>query len=165
MAEYRLTDTSDVIRTSDGASIPNDPDNRDRAEYEAWLAAGNVPDPYEAPAPTAADVVAERERRLALGFTYDFGDARGRHVIGTTPADLVGWDEVTKLANALLALGDTATTIAIVTNTGMAEVTALEWQHIVLAAAQFRQPIWAASFMLEAQSPIPADYADDAHWQ
>jgi hypothetical protein len=52
MAEYRLTaDDSMVIRNSDRASIPNDPANRDRVEYLAWLAAGGVPDPYIAPKP------------------------------------------------------------------------------------------------------------------
>ncbi len=33
-----------IIRKSDGASIPKDPDNRDYAEYLAWVAAGNTPD-------------------------------------------------------------------------------------------------------------------------
>jgi hypothetical protein len=52
MADYRLA-TSDangpVIRTADGASIPADPANRDWVEYQAWLAEGNVPDPYVPP--------------------------------------------------------------------------------------------------------------------
>jgi hypothetical protein len=39
-----------VKRLSDGAFIPLDPDNRDYAEYLAWVDAGNTPDP---PASTA----------------------------------------------------------------------------------------------------------------
>jgi len=49
MADYRLTETLIVIRAIDQAFIPPDPDNRDRIEYEAWLAAGGVPDPAPVP--------------------------------------------------------------------------------------------------------------------
>lgn len=113
---------------------------------------------------TVADVVAERERRLAAGFDYDFGDARGVHRIGTTAADLAGWSEVSTYAGALIDSGDVTTTIGIMTDTGPCMVTAPEWRAIELAAAQFRQPLWAKSFGLMASNPIPADYTDDRHW-
>lgn len=119
---------------------------------------------YQAPPVSADQVIAERERRLALGFDYDFGDGRGVHRIGTTAADLKGWDEVSKVAQAAINLGAPSTEIAIVTDTGPATVTALEWQMILAAAGAHRQPIWAASFVLQAMSPIPADYTNDSYW-
>lgn len=112
---------------------------------------------------SAAQVVAERERRLALGFDYDFGDERGVHRIGTTAADMVGWQEVTMLAQARVATASTAP-IGIVTDTGPAAVTPLEWMAILEASAAVRQPIWAKSFLIAAMSPIPLDYADDSYW-
>ncbi len=110
-------------------------------------------------------VIRERARRLALGFDYDFGDARGVHHIGTTEADMIGWDEVTKFTNALINAGDTTTTVGIVTNTGPTQVTPTEWNAILIAAGQFRQPIWQGSFVLQAMEEVPADYAsNDAYW-
>lgn len=112
----------------------------------------------------AEKIVAERERRLANGFTYTFEDERGSHAIGTTEQDMKGWSEVTMASQAAMALGMTTAPITIVTNTGPVTITAQEWQQILLAAAQFRQPIWAASFALLAMSPIPTDYASDGYW-
>lgn len=103
--------------------------------------------------PTTDDVIAERARRLAAGFDCDLG-ARGVHRISTTDADMRGWDEVTALASAYIARGDDGAEIAIVTDTSPVAVTALEWQDILVAAGVFRQPIWAASFTLQAMTPI-----------
>jgi hypothetical protein len=63
MADYQLTATeSSVIRTADGAWIPNDPANRDWVEYQQWLEDGGVPDPYvEPPPPEPAPPTPEQE--------------------------------------------------------------------------------------------------------
>lgn len=106
----------------------------------------------------------EKDRRLAAGFDYDFGDERGVHHIGTTEADMIGWDEVTKGAAALMATGAPDGEITIVTDTGPAVVTAAEWQQILLAAMAHRQPIWLAAITLEAMDPIPDDPANEVYW-
>jgi hypothetical protein len=67
MADYRLTSNANVIiRNADGAFIPNDPDNRDRAEYDAWVAAGNTVDPYVPPPPPPVTQVTCVQGRIAL---------------------------------------------------------------------------------------------------
>ena len=51
---YKLTplfngQQTSVIRLSDNACIPFDPDNQDFVEYQKWLDAGNVPLPADEP--------------------------------------------------------------------------------------------------------------------
>ena len=41
------TQPTSVIRTTDGACIPFDPDNTDYAAYLKWLEAGNTPQPAD----------------------------------------------------------------------------------------------------------------------
>lgn len=51
-ALYQLSaNAGEVIRTSDGAVIPLAPGNMDYRAYQAWLAAGNTPDPAPAAGP------------------------------------------------------------------------------------------------------------------
>lgn len=149
----------------DAASLTLPPSGR--LFREAWAAPeGGVIqlDASKLKALMAVKVQEERARRLRLGFDYDFGDERGVHTIGTTDADFEGWKEVIRLANALIDSGMGSTTIEIVTNTGPAQVTAFEWQAIMLAGAVSRQTVWAKSFALQALPVIPEDFDDDAHW-
>ena len=41
------TESTSVIRTTDGACIPFDPANTDYQEYLKWVAAGNTPLPAD----------------------------------------------------------------------------------------------------------------------
>ena len=161
----QLTNSTTIVRLSDNAFIPEAPGNRDYQEYLEWAAIeGNTIQPADIPPITVQNIVTERERRLSLGFDYNFNDVRGIHHIGTTESDMIGWDEVTKFANALITTGNESQTLNIVTDTGPVQLTALEWQGVLIAAGIFRQPIWAASFYLQTLNPIPTNYADDIYW-
>ena len=65
---YELTAYNNIKR-SDGAFIPNDPANRDYAEYQSWVAAGNTPTPYTPPPPAPA--LTSDQKLAALGLTLD----------------------------------------------------------------------------------------------
>lgn len=153
---------------ADGIEIEDEAiwdDVRSHIGLRRWTGSAIVVYDPPAPAATVADLATERDRRLALGFHYDFTDERGVHLIATAPADMRKWmDEVNPLAQALVNAGQPAGQISIVTETGPVTITAAEWQSILLAAGQWRQPIYAAYFALKALDPIPSDFADNAHW-
>ena len=161
----------EAVAPIDGVSVGSRSDKgtwrvsfKHEATDDQKAAAASVVAAFDINAPTARNVIAERERRLALGFDYDFGDVRGVHRIGTTKNDLEGWDEVSKYAGALIDAGQTSTTIHIATDTGPCTVTPIEWRAVEIASAQYRQPLWAKSFALMASNPIPADYTNDSYW-
>jgi hypothetical protein len=59
---YKLTDTTSILRLSDGAMIPADLRNTDYKEYLRWIAAGGVvlqPDP-----PTNMEVSADNYKGM-----------------------------------------------------------------------------------------------------
>jgi len=91
MAEYQLTATEYVIRTSDGTLIPTDPANRDWVEYQKWLEDGGVPDPYVAPppAPPYVDANARIDDGVTAALTTVVAAAGAIHAIphgGAVPA-------------------------------------------------------------------------------
>jgi len=81
MAKYKLTNTNSIIRTSDSASIPPVESNRDYADYLAWLAAGNTPDPAD-PVDHMGNLRAQRDAKLAASDWTQVADA---------PVDKAAW--------------------------------------------------------------------------
>ena len=59
---YKLTNSTSIIRTADGAFIPADPANTDYQRYLEWLAEGNTPMPVDPPAPE--QIMARLETRV-----------------------------------------------------------------------------------------------------
>lgn len=76
---YKITSLG--VRRSDGAEIPQNPDNRDWREYLQWLAQGNTPLPAD-PAPVFVD------RGAVLRTKLD--ELKGRAQAPTTLAELIG---------------------------------------------------------------------------
>lgn len=145
-------------------AVPSDPIDLDaKTSTRVWeivpLDEDDLPPLAYLKEDASSRIYAEREERLAAGFDFDFGDARGVHHVGTSEADMKGWDEVTKWSDAAIALGQADTTMTILTGSGPAEITALEWKQVLLASTAFRQPIWHASFALLAAVAGAADRA------
>jgi hypothetical protein len=68
MADYRLTTNPDmVIRTADGAFIPNDDANMDWQAYQQWLEDGGVPDPVTPRINPALDAKPAKTTNQILG--------------------------------------------------------------------------------------------------
>lgn len=66
---YKLINATLVMRVSDNAYIPFDPDNYDYQEYLAWVAAGNVPE--QPPAPDAATLKANQLSKINAAAQAD----------------------------------------------------------------------------------------------
>ena len=67
---YQLTSDDTILRLSDNAFIPQAPGNRDFAEYTAWLADGNTPEPAP-PEPAPPAPLTPAERLAAAGLTVE----------------------------------------------------------------------------------------------
>ena len=126
-------------------------------------AAGPATITVEVPAPTATDVIAERQRRILQGKTISTTGGPNVQLAGDdgTRSDL---QALVTIAQMRLAASDTSTlkvrgkdgTIHTLTPTQVVEL----W---VLGVA-FIQSVIEASWVIEALDPIPLDYADNSRW-
>lgn len=78
MSSYQLNIEGAVVRKSDSATIPVDLSNPDYLEF---LASGETPDPYVAPAPTQDELDAISAK----------ADALVAHISGMTPAQILAF--------------------------------------------------------------------------
>lgn len=88
---YQFTQTDIVVRLADMASIPNDPANMDRAEFEAWIATGNVPEPYVPPPPPVPTAISDRQffQQLAIDGVITEEGAENAVANGSIPAAML----------------------------------------------------------------------------
>jgi len=80
---YKLTDNTNILRLADNASIPDDPANRDYAEYLLWVDEGNTPEAADVPPdPTYKELRAAEYNLKSTGeqFGMQYDDAKN----GTT---------------------------------------------------------------------------------
>lgn len=77
MSEYQLTANGSIIRTSDSACIPADPDNRDYAEYLVYVANGGAIDAYVPPPAPVPSSISDRQffQQLAVLGVISEADA------------------------------------------------------------------------------------------
>lgn len=96
---YRLTNTDAIIRTADGVCIPADPANHDYADYLAWLAQGNTPEPFETEVERFARL--KREKLVEVNSAYEVALSAVKN--GYPPSEILSWDKQEKEARAYLA--------------------------------------------------------------
>lgn len=110
---YQLTGTSEVVRLGDRARIPADPGNLDFAEYQAWRALGNEPEPASLTFNLAGALQRARDVRtpilnalVGIGLAAQAGgDAATVSAVLTARQGLL---DITKLPALLAAANDDA---------------------------------------------------------
>ena len=101
-----IAGSSNIVRLTDGVVIPADPKNRDRKQYEAWVAQGNTPEAAPAaPVPTQRELdelrYAKRAQAKDRLIAYMAADNMSRVRAGTwTVQDLTGLLEDPALGKA-----------------------------------------------------------------
>jgi hypothetical protein len=108
---YKLTNSTTIIRTTDGASIPNDPANNDYAEYLLWLAVpGNVPTPADPVIPAPDGPAFTQAIKTGLGGIIAANVLATKYPLLSPAIALQNWPDVQALiidANTNLVINST----------------------------------------------------------
>lgn len=145
---------------------PNSEEQQQAALYAAALPGALPADPV--PGPTAADVNLERNRRISAGFTFAgkhfaFDPDSKQRVTGA--ATLAGFAIAQGASSGnLLWHGGETPFVWIADDNTLVEMDAPTCFAFGQAAAVHETAHIFAARQLKDMSPIPADYADDAHW-
>lgn len=168
MTDFVLTVTQAGDGSGDQFDMPftlGSDDTEDMSsQVSAWMASN--PDftvsAYVAPAPTSADVDAERERRRYLPLSVTLGESTfAINMDATAQANLQGLSTV---GLYLTSSGSAQMTPFRDYDNQSHDLAPVDLVSLGLQVAAHIQALYTASWALKAMSPIPADYADDSHW-
>lgn len=89
---YKLTNGEEVIRLSDFTTIPNDPGNALRQDYQKWLDGGGVPEPFETDAEKLSRLQGEwriqRDLLMKEGDKYELPSFQKKYGVTQENAEL-----------------------------------------------------------------------------
>jgi hypothetical protein len=170
MEIHGYTETGAIEATIDGVrlTVPDDMANRHRQMVAEWEAAGNTIPAWEPPAPTGADVNAERDRRIAAGFTfdgklYDFDSRAKANISGAAQLAFMAVVAGAEPGNFRWHGGE----VNFDWIAGDNSTVSMDAQTVIAfgrAAAHHEQAHIMIARGLKDMDPIPADYADDTYW-
>lgn len=135
----------------------------DRTERDTWIDTGTAI-ASSAPPPDGAAVDAERDRRIALGFTVTMSDNSSFPVQTRDETDFRNITGLSTAALALLGQGSTATMVFRDAVNVNHTLTLADVISLGLQVAAGMEAIYTKSWALKALTTIPIDYADDKFW-
>lgn len=119
----------------------------------------STPPPPPAPQPTSADVNAERDRRIVAGKTINGIAVTGRD------EDARNLTNLALAAQLRLASADTTTLTTFRDGNNVDhELTPPEMLALWQGSAAYVSALYAASWVIKAIDPIPADFDADSRW-
>lgn len=129
-----------------------------------WTHADGTYTAPPAPEPAGADIDAERERRIALGFTADIG---GGETVPVDTRNAVDFRNLNGLGTGSLSrmVAGNGTTFTFRGSDNVTrDLTPAQMNALAMQALAHVDAHYEAAWALKATSPLPADYADDGYW-